>query len=198
MFTSRAEFRLSLRADNADQRLTPIGINLGLVKDKRKSIFDDKMNRLETAKSFLDNATFTPRQINQVGMSVNNDGQRRSAFQLLAFPEIGFDELTQLDSKFSEIDDEIQDQLNKDALYANYIQRQQKDVEAVRRDEAQPIPIDFIYDDIEGLSNELKLKLSKTKPDNLAQAARIDGMTPAALTLLLAKLRQRKRQEKSA
>ena len=137
-------------------------------------------------------------QINAVGIAVNNDGQRRSAFQLLAFPEVQFEDLEKLNTEFSEVDVEIQEQLNRDALYANYIQRQQKDVEAVRRDEAQPIPADFSFDDIEGLSNELKLKLSRAKPGNLAQAGRVDGMTPAALTLLLAKLRQRKRQEKSA
>ncbi|WP_058313578.1 tRNA uridine-5-carboxymethylaminomethyl(34) synthesis enzyme MnmG [Cognatishimia activa] len=198
MFTSRAEFRLSLRADNADQRLTPVGLDLGLVGEARKEAFGDKMEQLTTARSLLEGDTFTPKQVNAVGISVNNDGQRRSAFQLLAFPDVSFSELTGLNEEYGEIDGLIQDQLAKDALYANYIQRQQKDVEAVRRDEAQPIPTDFSYEGIEGLSNELKLKLGKARPANLAQAGRVDGMTPAALTLLLAKLRQRKRQEKSA
>lgn len=198
MFTSRAEFRLSLRADNADQRLTHKGMDLGLVGEARRSKFLDKMERLQQGRTLLEEANYTPKQINSVGIAVNNDGQRRSAFQLLAFPEVQFEDLTWLNPDFSEVDAEIQVQLNRDALYANYIQRQQKDVEAVRRDEAQPIPSDFIFDDIEGLSNELKLKLTRAKPGNLAQAARVDGMTPAALTLLLAKLRQRKRQEKSA
>lgn len=198
MFTSRAEFRLSLRADNADQRLTPVGLELGLIGEERKAIFSEKMERLSRGRNLLEESSYTPKQINAVGIAVNNDGQRRSAFQLLAFPEVQFEDLEKLNTEFSEVDVEIQEQLNRDALYANYIQRQQKDVEAVRRDEAQPIPADFSFDDIEGLSNELKLKLSRAKPGNLAQAGRVDGMTPAALTLLLAKLRQRKRQEKSA
>lgn len=198
MFTSRAEFRLSLRADNADQRLTPLGIDLGLVGENRKAVFSDKLDRLQKGRGLLEDTSFTPKQINEVGISVNNDGQRRNAFQILAFPDVGFEDLSKLASEFSDVDDEIQEQLNRDALYANYIHRQQKDVEAVRRDEAQPIPADFIFDEIEGLSNELKLKLTQAKPGNLAQAGRVDGMTPAALTLLLAKLRQRKRQENSA
>ncbi|SHG99882.1 tRNA uridine-5-carboxymethylaminomethyl(34) synthesis enzyme MnmG [Cognatishimia maritima] len=198
MFTSRAEFRLSLRADNADQRLTPTGIDLGLVGDQRRQVFSEKQESLSRARRLLETKTFTPKQANTAGLSVNNDGQRRSAFQLLAFPDISFSDLVRLDPEFLDIEPSIQEQISRDALYANYIQRQQSDVEAVRRDEAQPIPKDFKYDDIEGLSNELKLKLSRATPANLAQAARVDGMTPAALTLLLAKLRQRKRQEKSA
>lgn len=198
MFTSRAEFRLSLRADNADQRLTPVGLALGLVGEGRKAVFSNKMNRLNAGRELLEGSSYTPKKINAAGISVNNDGQRRSAFQLLAFPEVDFEQLKNLNTEFSDVDLEVQEQLNRDALYANYIQRQQKDVDAVRRDEAQPIPVDFEFDGIEGLSNELKLKLSRAKPGNLAQAARVDGMTPAALTLLLAKLRQRKRQEKSA
>lgn len=198
MFTSRAEFRLSLRADNADQRLTPVGLDLGLVGEARKSVFEKKMGRLTAGRASLEESSFTPKQMNDVGIAVNNDGQRRSAFQILAFPKVVFDDLKALNPEFTNIEDEIQDQLSRDALYANYIQRQQKDVDAVRRDEAQPIPADFTYDEIEGLSSELKLKLTRTRPGNLAQAGRVDGMTPAALTLLLAKLRQRKRQEKSA
>ena len=115
----------------------------------------------------------------------------------MAFPDVGFDTLQALDPSLSEIDSEIQDQLSKDALYANYIERQQRDVDAMKRDENQIIPNGFSYDHIEGLSNELKKKLSAAQPGNLAQAGRVEGMTPAALTLLLAKLRQDKR-EKSA
>lgn len=198
MFTSRAEFRLSLRADNADQRLTPVGIDLGLVGEARKSVFSAKMDRLQQGRSLMEDASYTPKQVNAAGISVNNDGQRRNAFQILAFPDVGFEDLTKLSPELSGVEPEIQEQLSRDALYANYIHRQQKDVEAVRRDESLLIPADFVFDDIEGLSNELKLKLSRAKPGNLAQAGRVDGMTPAALTLLLAKLRQRRRQEKSA
>ncbi len=193
MFTSRAEFRLSLRADNADQRLTPIGEELGLIGEERKVVFGDKAEKLAAGKSLLEERGYTPKEINAAGIAVNQDGNRRTAFQVLAFPEVGFGELTALDERFGKIEPEIQDQLDRDALYANYIERQKRDVEAMRRDETQIIPSDFDFDGIEGLSNELKAKLNAVRPSNLGQAGRIDGITPAALTLLLAKLRQAKK-----
>ncbi|QTN37092.1 tRNA uridine-5-carboxymethylaminomethyl(34) synthesis enzyme MnmG [Cognatishimia activa] len=199
MFTSRAEFRLSLRADNADQRLTGMGIEIGLVGEERKSAFSRKMDALNEGKSLLSDQTFTPKQAQAVGIEVNSDGNRRSGFQLLAFPNVEMADLEPLISGLSRLEPEIQDQLSKDALYSNYIERQNKEVASLRKDEAQKIPSDFSYDGLDGLSNELKLKLSRARPGNLAQAARVDGMTPAALTLLLAKLRQdSRRQEKSA
>lgn len=197
MFTSRAEFRLSLRADNADQRLTPKAIEHGFATEPRKHAFEDKMARLEAGRTRLEEASYTPRQLAQHGFKINQDGSRRSLFQVLAFPDVDFDKLIELDPSLVDVDPEIRCQLEKDALYANYIQRQQRDVEAVKRDEQHVIPDDFSYDALDGLSNELKLKLNRAKPVNLSQAARVDGMTPAALTLLLAKLRQEKR-EKSA
>jgi tRNA uridine 5-carboxymethylaminomethyl modification enzyme len=193
MFTSRAEFRLSLRADNADQRLTPIGQELGLIGEERKAVFSEKAEKLATGKSLLEEKGYTPKEINAAGIAVNQDGNRRTAFQVLAFPEVGFGELTALDERFGKIEPKIQDQLDRDALYANYIERQKRDVEAMRRDETQIIPSEFDFDVIEGLSNELKAKLNAVRPSNLGQAGRIDGMTPAALTLLLAKLRQAKK-----
>lgn len=197
MFTSRAEFRLSLRADNADQRLTPIGERLGLIGENRKRVFCDKQEKLTSGRSLLEKDALTPKEINAAGISVNQDGNRRTAFQVLAFPEVGFADLLPLDEAFSSVEPEIRDQLEKDALYANYIERQKRDVEAMKRDESQLIPSDFDFDGIEGLSNELKSKLNAARPANLGQAGRLDGMTPAALTLLLAKLRQAKR-DKSA
>lgn len=193
MFTSRAEFRLSLRADNADQRLTPIGLDLGLIGEARKATFGTKSEKLTTGKSLLEEKGFTPKEINAAGIAVNQDGNRRTAFQVLAFPEVGFDDLIPLDDRFGGVEPEIQEQLERDALYANYIERQKRDVEAMRRDETQIIPSDFDFDVIEGLSTELKTKLNAVRPSNLGQAGRIDGMTPAALTLLLAKLRQAKK-----
>ena len=193
MFTSRAEFRLSLRADNADQRLTPKGVSLGCVGEDRRKIFDAKMERLVNARDRLDSTTFTPRDLLAIGQSVNQDGARRSAFQLLAFPDIDFETLLELDGSLTDIDDATRGQLEKDALYANYIDRQNRDVEMMKRDEAQVIPMDFDYRAVPGLSNELKSKLSAARPGNLAQAARVDGMTPAALTLILARLRQHRR-----
>ena len=193
MFTSRAEFRLSLRADNADQRLTPMGIDLGCVGEQRRLQFQAKVERLEAGKARLDQHSFTPKQLAGAGMKVNQDGSRRTAFQLLAFPDIDFAALIALDPDLADIDEETQAQLEKDALYANYIARQNRDVEAMKRDEAQVIPANFDYSDVGGLSNELKSKLSLTRPANLAQAGRIDGMTPAALTLILARLRHDRR-----
>lgn len=197
MFTSRAEFRLSLRADNADQRLTPKAIEHGFASSERQTAFEDKMARLEAGRKRLEEASFTPRQLAEHGFKINQDGARRSLFQVLAFPDVDFAKLIELDATLAEIDPNTQSQLEKDALYANYIQRQQRDVEAVKRDEQQLIPDDFSYDVIDGLSNELKLKLNAARPANLSQAARVDGMTPAALTLLLAKLRQAKREKRA-
>lgn len=197
MFTSRAEFRLSLRADNADQRLTPKAIEHGFASPARQTAFEDKMARLEAGRKRLEEASFTPRQLAEHGFKINQDGARRSLFRVLAFPDVDFAKLIELDATLAEIDPNTQSQLEKDALYANYIQRQQRDVEAVKRDEQQVIPDDFSYDVIDGLSNELKLKLNAARPANLSQAARVDGMTPAALTLLLAKLRQAKRERRA-
>ncbi|SMP06117.1 tRNA uridine-5-carboxymethylaminomethyl(34) synthesis enzyme MnmG [Shimia sagamensis] len=193
MFTSRAEFRLSLRADNADQRLTPVAMQLGLIGEVRKASFSDKQDQLVAGKALLEGTSYTPKELNAVGIMVNQDGNRRTAFQVLSFPEVGFSDLIALEERLGTAQPEIQEQLERDALYANYIERQKRDVEAMRRDETKIIPSDFDFDDIEGLSNELKTKLNAVRPSNLGQAGRIDGMTPAALTLLMAKLRQAKK-----
>ena len=197
MFTSRAEFRLSLRADNADQRLTPKGIEIGCVGEDRKRAFEAKMDRLTGARDRLTSTTFTSGQLNDAGMKVSHDGSRRDLYQVLAFPDVDFDFLVSLDASLSDVDQESRLQLKRDALYANYIARQQKDVEAMQRDEGHVIPADFDFQGLDGLSHELRVKLSSARPANLAQAGRVEGMTPAALTLLLAKLRRNLR-EKSA
>ena len=197
MFTSRAEFRLSLRADNADQRLTPKGIEAGFVGDTRKEQFEDKMERLIAGKNLMESMDFTPKDVASLGIKISNDGARRSPYQLLAFPDVTFDTVLSLDDRLSEIDPDTRVQLSRDALYANYIARQERDVEAVKRDEAHVIPADFSFDGLDGLSNELKTKLNRQRPANLAQAAKVEGMTPVALTLLLARLRKEMR-EKSA
>ncbi len=192
MFTSRAEFRLSLRADNADQRLTPVGIELGCVSDHRKNLFQAKMERLEQGRSVLADASFTPKQAASVGIKINMDGARRTAMQLLAYPGVEFSDLESLDSRLSTVDEETRSQLAKEALYANYLHRQQRDIDLMQKDEALIIPSDFDYSCLEGLSNELKTKLEKVRPMTLAHAGRIDGMTPAALTVVLASLRKTK------
>lgn len=190
MFTSRAEFRLSLRADNADQRLTPRGIEVGCVGESRRATFEAKMEAIVAAKSLLTATTYTPKQLKAAGLQVNEDGAKRTAFDVLAFPKVEFADILALDSAYEAVDEVTRAAISRDALYANYIERQKRDVEALRRDESLQIPSDFDYGVIEGLSSELKLKLSNARPENLSQAGRVDGMTPAALTLLLARLRQ--------
>jgi tRNA uridine 5-carboxymethylaminomethyl modification enzyme len=152
------------------------------------------MDLLDAGRGLLDASSHTPKALASLGLTFNQDGSRRTAFQLLAFPEVTFDHLVQLDPDLEQIEPEARVQLARDALYANYIERQQRDIDLMRRDEMQEIPAELDFSRIDGLSNELKLKLSKARPTNLHQAARIDGMTPAALTLLLAKLRQAQRE----
>ena len=190
MFTSRAEFRLSLRADNADQRLTPLAISLGCVSETRRREFSEKMDKLSDARSRLESLSLTPSMIRHAGIAVNQDGNRRSGMDLLAFPDVNFEDLLPFDGTLGGVEEGIRCQLKNDALYANYIERQKRDIEALRRDEGHKIPVDFDYAKIDGLSNELKAKLLQSRPENLAQASRIDGMTPAALTLILSRLRR--------
>ncbi|MCR9125003.1 MAG: tRNA uridine-5-carboxymethylaminomethyl(34) synthesis enzyme MnmG [Rhodobacteraceae bacterium] len=190
MFTSRAEFRLSLRADNADQRLTPIALECGIVGEARAEAFAQKRTALANARRLLEGFSATPRTLREAGISVNQDGNRRSAFEVLAFPNVAFEDLLPLEPQFAEVDDVSRRQLERDALYANYIERQQRDVESLRRDEAQIIPEDFDFEQISGLSNELRSKLAAVRPATLAHAAQIDGMTPAALALLLVRLKR--------
>ena len=193
MFTSRAEFRLSLRADNADQRLTGIGLELGCVGEARKSAYNIKMEALNQVSSVLTTKEFTPKQLKDSGISVNQDGNKRTAMAVLAFPDVGFDNILKLLPELDDVDENTRKQVERDALYANYIARQKSDIEALKRDENLKIPEDFSYEALEGLSNELKQKLLKQRPGNLAQAGRVEGMTPAAMALIFARLRKVRR-----
>jgi tRNA uridine 5-carboxymethylaminomethyl modification enzyme len=197
MFTSRAEFRLSLRADNADQRLTGLGIDIGCISEERALLFNQKMDRLSIARRALDSVSITPTQANQAGIQVKQDGTRRSGLDLLAFPDVTVKDLLPLVPQMAGVDDETRRQVEREAIYVNYIERQQRDVDVLRRDEGHVFPDDFSFEGVQGLSNELKAKLAKARPESLAQAGRIDGMTPAALALLLVRLRRQKK-EKSA
>jgi tRNA uridine 5-carboxymethylaminomethyl modification enzyme len=194
MFTSRAEYRLSLRADNADQRLTPIGASLGCVSDQRKKAFDDRMESLSQAKENCENLSVSPKDAGGYGIKVNQDGVRRTALDLLSYPDVSISKLSDIWPELSGISPKIAQQVENDARYAHYIERQKRDVEAMRRDEALRIPTDFNYENIVGLSNELRGKLTNIQPATLGQAGRIDGMTPAGLTLILASIRKPKKK----
>ena len=197
MFTSRAEFRLSLRADNADQRLTPKGIELGCVSANREAQYLEKQAKLDNIESILKSGAFTPKDLNSGGITVNSDGSRRSLYQVLAFPKVTFKDIIDFDVRLRGVSPDICEQVSRDALYANYISRQQKDADAISRDEAQKIPDDFNYLDIEGLSSELKAKLNRVRPGNMGQVLRIDGMTPAAALLILGKAKREKRRRRA-
>jgi len=198
MFTSRAEYRLSLRADNADQRLTPLGERIGCVGSVRAAHHADKMARLEGGREMLRMFTLTSSEARRHGLSLNQDGTRRSAYELLGFPDIGIDVLTAIWPEIGALDGETREQIEIEALYAVYLKRQEADIAAFRRDENLAIPHDLDFGGISGLSNELRDKLQRVRPETLGQAARIDGITPAALTLLLAHSRRRKSGEDAA
>lgn len=190
MFTSRAEYRLSLRADNADQRLTPLGISCGLVGLRRKKIFDAKIEKLETAKTLLRSLKITPSEAKKTGISIKQDGVRRSAMDLLSHKDITTSKLVDIWPELSVLNSEIREQVEKDAVYVNYIDRQQSAVNAMRKDEKLAIPDSFNFTNISGISNEIKQKLLQARPTTLAQAGRIEGMTPAALALILTTIRR--------
>ncbi len=190
MFTSRAEFRLTLRADNADQRLTPVAVALGCVSPMRAAQFSDKSELIARGRRALEAKTFTPNAISGLGIKISQDGVRRSAFSLLSFPEASLDLIAAHCPEFAALDQDIKVQIWSDALYAQYSQRQLDDVNALKRDESHVIPSFFDYHDLPGLSSELKAKLIKVRPQNLMQAGKIEGMTPAALTLILSRLKR--------
>ena len=189
MFTSRAEFRLSLRADNADQRLTPKGLEIGCVGREREDIFINKINRIKKARELFENQTYTPKTLSQNGISISQDGNRRTLMQVLAFPNVSYKDLFKLEPKLIKIDEETLKQIQKDATYVNYLDRQRKDIDTIKKDERVLIPMNLDYNSIQGLSTELKVKLSRTRPKNMLQASNIDGITPAALMLVMAKIK---------
>ena len=190
MFTSRAEFRLHLRADNADQRLTPLGIETGLVGEQRRTLFAQKVSALTAGRRQLHEAIASPSQARKAGIAINEDGKRRTAFELLSYPDLDWPDVIKLWPELSDIPGSVRDQLAIDAQYAVYLDRQQADIESMRRDESRQIPDDLNYDAIPGLSMELRQKLNQYRPQTIAQAQTMDGMTPAAVTLLLAVMRR--------
>jgi tRNA uridine 5-carboxymethylaminomethyl modification enzyme len=189
MFTSRAEYRLTLRADNADQRLTGRGQDIGIVGVQRRTVFATKLGQLERARALAAGLSLTSSEAARLGILVRQDGVRRNAGELLALPGIDVAKLARIWPEMAGIPPEIAEQLEIDAHYAGYLDRQEADIAAFRRDESLTLPKDFDYTAIPGLSTECRAKLSLIKPLTLGQAARIDGITPAALTLVLAHLK---------
>ena len=192
MFTSRAEYRLTLRADNADQRLTDKGIALGCVGAARRRRHGEKMAALASAREFAQSVSLTPNEGGRHGLALNKDGQRRSAFELLSHPHIGVVELSRIWPRFGELAPKIAEQLEIDAKYDVYLSRQAADIASYRRDESLELPDGLDYAQLRGLSNEARQKLQASRPRSIGQAARLDGITPAALTLLVAHLKRRR------
>jgi len=191
MFTSRAEYRLALRADNADQRLTQAGIEANVVGPERAIAHTAKMQALDSARATLRALSLTPDEADRHGLKLNRDGQRRSAWSLLSHPDIGLDRLAAVWPELTRFEPRIARQVEIEAAYDVYLKRQESDVQAVRRDEALALPEGLDYRAMPGLSNELSQKLSSVRPASIGQAGRIEGMTPAALALVLAHARRR-------
>lgn len=191
MFTSRAEYRLRLRSDNADQRLTEKGREAGCVARLRWRAYEDRMAVLSTARQRLQSLDKSPTQLRSAGVKINLDGVRRNAMQVLSYPQMSFERLSQVWPELADIAPAIADQLHIEATYSRYLERQDADVRALRRDAALALPDDLDFDAVPGLSAEVRLKLSDARPANLAAAARISGVTPAAVTVLLGYLKRR-------
>jgi tRNA uridine 5-carboxymethylaminomethyl modification enzyme len=191
MFTSRAEYRLALRADNADQRLTGRGITLGCVGAVRRKAYQAKARALDEARAFARSVSVSPSEADTFGLSLKKDGHRRSAFELLSYPTIAFADVARIWPRLGELPAKIAEQLEIDAKYDVYLSRQAADVAAYRRDETFELPEGLDYAAITGLSNEARHKLETHRPRTIGQAGRLDGMTPAALTLIAAHLRRR-------
>ncbi len=193
MFTSRAEYRLSLRADNADQRLTPFGIEAGLVGERRAKAFGERIESLERARALTKGLSLTPNEAEVFGIHLNHDGVRRTAFELLARADVGVADLARVWPELGALSRFASEQIETEAKYAVYLERQDADIESLRRDDALEISDAIDYAAVAGLSNELRDKLAAVRPATLGQAGRVEGMTPAAMALLLAEMKKRRR-----
>jgi len=198
MFTSRAEYRLMLRADNADQRLTDRGLDIGCIASARAHAWDAKKSALNAAKTEVSELTETPNGLAKFDIKINQDGVRRSAYDLLAYPDIDFDTLTKVWPQLGELDPAIKEQVSIDAQYKGYLDRQAADIAAFRRDEELRLPRGLDFDKVGGLSAEIRLKLKEIQPETIGAASRIPGVTPAAVTALLGHIKSHKHQSAAA
>lgn len=198
MFTSRAEYRLSLRADNADMRLTPMGMELGCVRQPRADKFQVYQRERQALQAELAGLSITPSEMKAKSVVINQDGRRRSALELLSYPDITWDDLVLLWPDLANRDKHVAELVAIDALYSVYLDRQAADIERLRAEERKTIPHLFDFKGISGLSNELKQKLEALRPSNLAQAAQIEGMTPAAIALIIAHLEKADKQRRAS
>ncbi len=198
MFTSRAEFRLSLRADNADERLTPLAFDLGIAGPDRMARFREREAELAAARETARSLSLTPNEAMRFGLSLNHDGQRRSAYDLLAYPDIDLVRLSAIWPELASIGNGAAERLETEARYAVYLDRQRADAALLKREEQRSIPADIDFSLVPGLSNELKHKLAARQPRSLAEAQRIDGMTPAALAIILSTVQELEKQRRGA
>ncbi len=197
MFTSRAEYRLSLRADNADERLTPLAERLGIASAQRLQRYGDVMQRLDAARDLAKAVAMTPNEAARHGLEINRDGVRRSGYELLAYPDVDVAWLARVEPKFAAIDAKTAERLETEAKYSVYLDRQKTDVAQIRHEEARLIPETVDFGGVPGLSNELKQKMQARRPRSVADAQRMEGMTPAALAIIVAHVRHHESAQRS-